>query len=94
MKLRRRRTTYLEVEGHRFRVVATPRTQHVDWLTCPSEEFPSGYSSGAYVAANNRFTYWIETLKLMFFGPLPTDEQLRDEIADWLSFTLSEEDDD
>ncbi|OFL64033.1 hypothetical protein [Brevibacterium sp. HMSC063G07] len=93
MKLCRRRTTYLEVEGHRFRVVATPRTQHVDWLTCPSEEFPSGYSSGAYVAANSGFTYWIESLKLMFFGPLPTDEQLRDEIAGWLSFTLSEDGD-
>lgn len=32
-------------------------------------------------------------MKLMLFGPLPTDEQLRDEIADWLSFALSEEDD-
>lgn len=91
MNLLRRRTTYLEVEGHRFRVVATPRTQHVDWLTCPGEEFPSGYSSRAFVAANSRFTYWIETLKLMLFGPLPTDEQLRDDIADWLSFTLYED---
>ncbi|KMY23637.1 hypothetical protein ACU19_02970 [Actinobaculum suis] len=85
----RRKSVNVEVDGHRFRVVVTPRTRRVDWLTCPSEDFPSGYSSTTFAVADTRFTSFIATLKLVFCAPLPTDDELRAEVSAWLTDTLN-----
>lgn len=78
--------------GCRRRIVVTPRTRCVDWLTCPSQFFPSGYSSKTFTIADSRFATWVATLKLMFCTPLPTDDELRTEVAAWLTDTLESED--
>ena len=68
----------LPVDGYRFRAWVSPVQRDVEWLDCPSEYVPSGYSSATYVAdGGSPLSWW----KL----PIPSEEEMRNEISCWLA---------
>ncbi|EPH06122.1 hypothetical protein HMPREF1531_00771 [Propionibacterium sp. oral taxon 192 str. F0372] len=73
----------LSVDGHRFRVWVNPIHCNVEWLDCPGEFVPSGYSSTVFVGgASCRVCARWQAWRLM---PIPTAEQMQEEIRDWLA---------
>lgn len=73
------------MDGYHFRATVSAIHRSVDWLDCPSEYLPSGYSSTVYVAAGTRRTNGDGAQT----PPLPTAEEVRADIHVWLS-TLDE----
>lgn len=67
----------LTVNEYSFRVWVNPVQRDVQWLNCPSQYVPSGYSSVAYVADGGS---WLDRWKL----PIPSEEEMREEISYWL----------
>lgn len=75
----------LLVDGARFRAWVTPVRREVEWLDCPSDGLPSGYSSRALVAGTrSRVRGWWELRRL----PVPTRAEMESEVREWLR-TLS-----
>ena len=73
------------MDGYHFRATVSATHRSVDWLDCPSEYLPSGYSSTVYVAAETRQTDGDGAQT----PPFPTAEAVRADIRVWLS-TLDE----
>ena len=73
------------MDGYHFRATVSATHRSVDWLDCPSEYLPSGYSSTVYVAAVTRQTDGDGAQT----PPFPTAEAVRADIRVWLS-TLDE----
>lgn len=71
----------LSVDGRHFRAWVNPVHREVEWLDCPDDTTPSGYSSSAAVAGTRcRASRWWHRWHL----PIPTYEEMKCEIREWL----------
>lgn len=71
------------LDGYHFRARVGPRSVNVEWVDCPSEHVPSGFSGTVWVAARRRRDLPLAWLRRAMLPPA-TRDQIEAESRDWL----------
>ena len=78
------RTYRFEIDGRIFIAHSSPIGLDVEWVNCPSEFLPSGFSSRVFIAgATSWWQYQLARLRLGL-NPAPSQKHVEAEIRQWL----------
>lgn len=88
-----RRTFTFDLDGERFEVTVYNDGYDVNWVDCPSDEVPSGYSSS--IGADGMFLVeapdapegWID----ISIDDPSADEIIREQVAEWRANVMTED---